>query len=165
MFCKNCGAQLDDSTVFCTQCGIRLVKTPAAKSGSAEPAEAIKPPAGEISASAAETAPTEPLGNIPIMGTIPTSGVGGEADAPRSAETPSDAGAFPNTGAFPNAETFSGGEAPVSRAENYELPPAAAPVKEKTCFGVGALIFCLIIIGALSIATGVFAGLYFSAIS
>ncbi|MDE7234861.1 MAG: hypothetical protein K2N29_07375, partial [Ruminiclostridium sp.] len=50
------------------------------------------------------------------------------------------------------------------------LPPPVGfatgkPVKEKTFFGVGALVFCLVIIGALSIATGVFAGLYFSAIA
>lgn len=35
---------------------------------------------------------------------------------------------------------------------------------EKTYFGKGALAFCLVIIGLLSISTGVFAGLYFSMI-
>lgn len=140
MFCKNCGAQLDDSTVFCTQCGVRLTKSPvpSAQSGSAEPTEEAKAPIP-----AAEEAATEPSGNIPTMGTIPTSGVGQDSEA------------IPNAEKIPNAET----------AVNYELPPAALPVREKTFFGVGALVFCLIIIGALSIATGVFAGLYFSAIA
>lgn len=169
MFCKNCGARLDDSTVFCTQCGIRLVKSPVppAQGGSGESAEDVKAPiAEEISASAAEavTEAAEPSENIPVMGTIPTSGVGGDPNAPRGAEAPANAETAPNAGTIPRAQTPSGAGAFPNTA-NYGLPPAPPPVKEKTFFGVGALVFCLIIIGVLSIATGVFAGLYFSAIA
>ncbi len=46
------------------------------------------------------------------------------------------------------------------------VPPFVpeAQVKEKTYFGTGALVFCLVVIGILSITTGVFAGLYFSVV-
>lgn len=103
MFCKNCGAQLEDSVTFCTQCGNRLEKPT---------------PAAEADFSAEEVVPVSPF-----------------------AETKS-------------APPMSGTVLP---------PPAAAsePVREKTFFGIGALVFCLVIIGALSISTGVFAGLYF----
>ena len=39
-----------------------------------------------------------------------------------------------------------------------------APQKEKVYFGKGALAFCLVVIALLAISTGVFAGLYFSAV-
>lgn len=136
MFCKNCGAQLEDSVTFCTQCGVRLSK----------PAPAPVP-----------EAPPMPE----------------EAPAP---ETVSAAEEIPVSEAEPVSEAAS---APVREfVESHSAPPmsetvlpppvgfaAGKPVKEKTFFGVGALVFCLIVIGALSIATGVFAGLYFSAIA
>lgn len=142
MFCKNCGAQLEDSVTFCTQCGVRLSK-PA-------PAPAPEAPPMPETVSAAEPVPVT------------------EA-APIAEETP-----------VPEAEPVSeAASAPVREfVESHSAPPmsetvlpppvgfaAGKPVKEKTFFGVGALVFCLIVIGALSIATGVFAGLYFSAIA
>lgn len=53
--------------------------------------------------------------------------------------------------------------------ERYEqiqpiIAPVSKPQKEKVDFGKGALAFCLVAIGILSITTGVFAGLYFSVI-
>lgn len=143
IFCKNCGAQLEDSVTFCTQCGIRLTK-PAAPTAVSEPKpvsapEKISAPAAEkISASEAEAVPMPEEGSVP--------------------ETkPSSAGDFVESHSAP----------PMSETV---LPPpvgfaAGDSAKEKTFFGVGALVFCLVIIGALSVATGVFAGLYFSAIA
>lgn len=49
--------------------------------------------------------------------------------------------------------------APIMPEISYTTP---LPEKPKTFFGTGALIFCLVIIGLLSISTGMFAGLYFS---
>lgn len=46
----------------------------------------------------------------------------------------------------------------------YEKQSVAAPEQEKTYFGKGALVFCLVVIGLLAISTGVFAGLYFSVV-
>lgn len=46
----------------------------------------------------------------------------------------------------------------------YEKQPAASEMSEKTYFGKGALVFCLVVIGLLAISTGVFAGLYLSAV-
>ncbi len=52
----------------------------------------------------------------------------------------------------------------------YKRPEPAIPVvpepvkKEKTYFGTGALVFCLVVIGLLAISTGIFAGLYFSVV-
>lgn len=76
--------------------------------------------------------------------------------------------------AEPENNTFSAPEQPASAPEFqntfdnnggiYEKPFNAAPEQEKTYFGKGALVFCLVVIGLLAISTGVFAGLYFSAV-
>ncbi len=135
IFCKNCGAQLEDSVTFCTQCGIRLTK-PAAPTAVSEPKPVSEPE--KISDPEAEAVSAPEEGSVP--------------------ETkPSSAGDFVESHSAP----------PMSETV---LPPpvgfaAGDSAKEKTFFGVGALVFCLVIIGALSVATGVFAGLYFSAIA
>lgn len=135
IFCKNCGAQLEDSVTFCTQCGIRLTK-PAVPTAVSEPKPVSEPE--KISDPEAEAVSAPEEGSVP--------------------ETkPSFAGDFVESHSAP----------PMSETV---LPPpvgfaAGDPVKEKTFFGVGALVFCLVIIGALSVATGVFAGLYFSVIA
>ena len=51
--------------------------------------------------------------------------------------------------------------APIMPEISYTTP---LPEKPKTIFGTGARIFCLVIIGLLSISTGIFAGLYLSLI-
>lgn len=151
MFCKNCGAQLEDSVTFCTQCGVRLSK----------PA-----PAPE-----AVPMPEAPPVSEPVLVTE-AAPIAEEAPAPETVS----AAEIPVPEAEPVSEAAS---APVREfVESHSAPPmsetvlpppvgfaAGKPVKEKTFFGVGALVFCLIIIGVLSIATGVFAGLYFSAIA
>ena len=59
-------------------------------------------------------------------------------------------------------QTLSGTNPPPVMPEiRYSEP---LPEKPKTFFGTGALIFCLVIIGLLSISTGIFAGLYLSLI-
>lgn len=50
------------------------------------------------------------------------------------------------------------------QAEQPAAPYANGQQNEKVDFGKGALAFCLVVIGILSISTGVFAGLYFSVI-
>ncbi len=131
MFCKNCGAQIDDSVSFCTSCGTKIEKenrpeaVPAAQAiqpGAATPAQR------EAAASAAEGTRLEAAGPV-------------QREEPSAGET-----LLPEAGiALP--------------------PPAAVRRKEKLFFGTGALVFCLVLIAALSISTGVFAGLYFSLIS
>ena len=57
-------------------------------------------------------------------------------------------------------QTLSGTNPPPVMPEiRYNEP---LPEKPKTFFGTGALVFCLAVIGLLSISTGVFAGLFFS---
>lgn len=147
MFCKNCGAQLEDSVTFCTQCGVRLSKPAPAPA----PAPEAPPPAFTTEAApAAEEAPMpEPVSaaeEIPLPEAEPVS----------------------EAASAPVREFVESHSAPPMSETVLPLPigfAAEKPVKEKTFFGVGALVFCLVIIGALSIATGVFAGLYFSAIA
>lgn len=54
-------------------------------------------------------------------------------------------------------ETFVQPQQPM---QNYAAPAE----KEKVFFGKGAFAFCLVVIGLLSVSTGIFAGLYFSVI-
>ncbi len=154
IFCKNCGAQLEDSVTFCTQCGVRLTKPAPAPAPEAVPVPETDPVSEP--AFTTEAAPA--------------------AEASPVSESVSAAEEIPVSEAQPVSEAAS---APVREfVESHSAPPmsgtflpppvgfaAEKPVKEKTFFGVGALVFCLVIIGALSIATGVFAGLYFSAIA
>ncbi len=58
------------------------------------------------------------------------------------------------------AQPFAGENPPPVMPEIRYTEPL--PEKPKTFFGTGALVFCLVIIGLLSISTGMFAGLYFS---
>lgn len=58
------------------------------------------------------------------------------------------------------AQTFAGENPPPVMPEIRYTEPL--PEKPKTFFGTGALVFCLVVIGLLSISTGVFAGLFFS---
>ena len=57
-------------------------------------------------------------------------------------------------------QTLSGTNPPPVMPEIRYTEPL--PEKPKTFFGTGALVFCLVVIGLLSISTGVFAGLFFS---
>lgn len=136
MFCKNCGAQLEDSVTFCTQCGVRLAKPAAAPVPEPVPMTETAPIAEAApmpeAVSAGEEIPVPEAEPVSVREFVETH------SAPPMSET-----------VLPSPVGFTGGKS----------------VKEKTFFGVGALVFCLIIIGALSIATGVFAGLYFSAIA
>lgn len=66
-------------------------------------------------------------------------------EAPHAEQT--NVGAYENTTYVPPV---------MPEVNNYMNEP------EKTYFGKGALAFCLVIIGLLSISTGIFAGLYFS---
>lgn len=148
MFCKNCGAQLEDSVTFCTQCGVRLSKPASASVPEAVPVPEADPvPEPVLTTEAVSVSETVPAAEeIPVSEAEPVS----EAASAPVREFVESHSAPPMSGTF--------------------LPPpvgfaAEKPVKEKTFFGVGALVFCLVIIGALSIATGVFAGLYFSAIA
>ena len=139
MFCKNCGAQLEDSVTFCTQCGIRLAKP----------------------VSAPEV--------VPVSEPVLTTEAAPIAEEAPVSETVSAAEEIPVPEAEPSSvREFVESHSAPPMSETVLPPPvgfaAEKPVKEKTFFGVGAFVFCLVIIGALSIATGVFAGLYFSAI-
>lgn len=69
-----------------------------------------------------------------------------------------------DTPVYTNYNPFNNGvyEQPVDPLINDLIK--AQEAKEKTYFGKGALAFCLVVIGLLSISTGVFAGLYFSLI-
>lgn len=154
IFCKNCGAQLEDSVTFCTQCGVRLTKPAPSPAPEAVPASESSPaPEPVLTTEAAPIAEAVPISEtVSVSETIPAA-----AEIPVPEAEPAPVRQFVEShSAPPTSETV--------------LPPpigfaAEKPVKEKTFFGVGALVFCLIIIGALSIATGVFAGLYFSAIA
>ena len=63
MICPNCGAQLDDSAIFCTTCGAKLdgfqqqPQQPAAESAAQEPQGAARPIAPEED----EVPPPDPM--------------------------------------------------------------------------------------------------------
>lgn len=100
------------------------------------------PPAVTEAEQAAEAAAQE---SVPVQENMPVQEAVPANEAPRTEQ--SLGGAYENTTYVP----------PVMPEVNNYMNE-----KEKTCFGKGALIFCLVIIGLLSISTGIFAGLYFS---
>lgn len=67
---------------------------------------------------------------------------------------------LPEENAYTSFQTLSGTNPPPDIPEIRYTEPL--PEKPKTFFGTGALVFCLVVIGLLSISTGVFAGLFFS---
>ena len=67
---------------------------------------------------------------------------------------------LPEENTYTSFQTLSGTNPPPDIPEIRYT--ASLPEKPKTFFGTGALVFCLVVIGLLSISTGVFAGLFFS---
>lgn len=146
MFCINCGATVDDESIFCTNCGKRI---------KADPVVTV---AEQEAQSVAET-PVQPAMETPVQSAEPEN----EPAVPQNAPVQPEAPAFISE--QPAAEI----PAPscTSYTPAYNQPPVMPyvpekPQAEKVYFGKGALAFCLVIIGLLAISTGVFAGLYFS---
>lgn len=150
MFCGNCGFPLADDAIFCTRCGTRL--------RAAAPAQ----PFNEVKAPVEEAKPTEQ--ETPF-----------EQETPAEQKTPFEQSApveqapaeQPAEEASAEQPTLAEQAVPASSSEqSAEIAPEqpAVPEKkpaEKEFFGKGAFIFCLVIIALLSIACGIFAGLYF----
>jgi len=74
-------------------------------------------------------------------------------DAPESGETAE----FPQP---PAAPVIIADSAPESPNPEISEPPPPETKKEKTYFGKGALVVCLVIIAVLSFVSGMFIGLY-----
>ncbi len=134
MFCINCGATVDDESIFCTNCGKRI---------KADPIVTVAEQEAQTAAEAAvpENNPAVPQ-NVPVQPEAPA--ITPEQPA---AEIPA-----------PSCTSYT----PVYNQPPVMPYVPEKPQAEKVYFGKGALAFCLVIIGLLAISTGVFAGLYFS---
>lgn len=150
MFCGNCGFPLADDAIFCTRCGTRL-----RAAAPAQPFNEVKVPVGEAKPTEQETpvvqeTPAEQ--ETPFEQSAPVEQAPAEQPAEEvSAEQPTPA---------EQAATTSSSEQPAEIAPEQPAVPEKKPA-EKEFFGKGAFIFCLVIIALLSIACGIFAGLYF----
>ncbi|MGN0578563.1 MAG: zinc ribbon domain-containing protein [Ruminiclostridium sp.] len=133
MFCKNCGKNAEENALFCTGCGARL-------SG----------PDKAVIAAAVTEVIEKPVQPVEIQQPQPEQQIQPEQQV------------LPEEKAQPEqqAQTLAGANPPPVMPEIRYTEPL--PEKPKTFFGTGALVFCLVIIGLLSISTGMFAGLYFS---
>lgn len=135
MFCNNCKNELEPNSAFCSYCGAK------------------------VSAPEALEAPVTPEIQTPVVPEIKDD-VATEIKAP-----------------VQEALTAPEVQAPVREAMPLPVPPVniapppppipykekkAKPEKEKTYFGKGALIACLVVIGILSCSTTVFATLFFT---
>lgn len=163
MFCKNCGAQIDKSVVFCTRCGIRVAK----EENPADLAQDAVFPGPE------RLEPAEPARSEPI---VPARLEPAGTERPRLEPLGAEPQVRPEPSVNPEPQVR---QEPVQTVPEYaasndptplsQLPPLPPPPavpkqrkKTKTYFGTGALVFCLILIAILSVSTGIFAGLYFS---
>lgn len=144
MFCGNCGFPLADDAIFCTRCGTRL--------RAAAPAQ----PFNEVKAPAEEAKPTEQ--ETPAEQKTPFEQPSPVEQAP--AEQPAEEGSAEQPTPAEQAAPASSSEQPAEIAPERPAVPEKKPA-EKEFFGKGAFIFCLVIIALLSIACGIFAGLYF----
>ena len=136
MFCGNCGFPLADDAIFCTRCGTRL-----RAAAPAQPFNEVKVPVGEAKPTEQETPVVQ---ETPFEQSAPVEQAPAEQPAEEvSAEQPTPAEQA----------------APTSSSEQPAVPEKKPA--EKEFFGKGAFIFCLVIIALLSIACGIFAGLYF----
>lgn len=135
MFCINCGATVDDESIFCTNCGKRIKADPVVTVAEQE-AQTVVQPAMETPVQSAEpeNEPAVPQ-NPPVQSEQP------------AAEIPA-----------PSYTSYT----PAYNQPPVMPYVPEKPQAEKVYFGKGALAFCLVIIGLLAISTGVFAGLYFS---
>lgn len=150
MFCGNCGFPLADDAIFCTRCGTRL-----RAAAPAQPFNEVKAPVEEAKPAEQETpveqaAPAEQ--ETPAEQSAPVE----QAPAEQTAEK---APAEQSTPAEQTAPTSSF-EQPAETAPEQPAVPEKKPA-EKEFFGKGAFVFCLVIIALLSVACGIFAGLYF----
>lgn len=144
MFCGNCGFPLADDAIFCTRCGTRL--------RAAAPAQ----PFNEVKAPAEEAKPTEQ--ETPAEQKTPFEQSSPVEQAP--AEQPAEEASAEQPTPAEQAAPTSSPEQPAEIAPEQPAVPEKKPA-EKEFFGKGAFIFCLVIIALLSIACGIFAGLYF----
>lgn len=144
MFCGNCGFPLADDAIFCTRCGTRL-----RAAAPAQPFNEVKVPVGEAKPTEQETPVVQ---ETPFEQSAPVEQAPAEQPAEEvSAEQPTPA---------EQAAPTSSSEQPAEIAPEQPAVPEKKPA-EKEFFGKGAFIFCLVIIALLSIACGIFAGLYF----
>jgi hypothetical protein len=161
MFCSKCGSRLGGSGNFCHLCGEK-VSYPAAPA----------PVAPEVYI---PVVPETPIPEVPVTPFIPpvTAAVIPPANEEAGAEDEQSA----SYSVYPNAPDAGPYTPPEQRfisppeASHEELPDEsehmfaeAEEEPEKQYFGKPALVFCLIVIGFLSVACGVFAMLYFNAI-
>ena len=144
MFCGNCGFPLADDAIFCTRCGTRL-----RAAAPAQPFNEVKAPV-EVAKPAEQGTPVEQ--ETPAEQSAPVEQAPAEQPAEEvSVEQPTPAEQTTPTSSF---------EQPAETAPEQPAVPEKKPA-EKEFFGKGAFAFCLVIIALLSIACGIFAGLYF----
>lgn len=156
MFCGNCGFPLADDAIFCTRCGTRL-----RAAAPAQPFNEVKAPAEEAKPTEQETpfkqeTPFEQV--TPAEQKTPFEQPSPVEQAP--AEQPAKEAPAEQPTPAEQAAPTSSSEQPAEIAPEQPAVPEKKPA-EKEFFGKGAFIFCLVIIALLSIACGIFAGLYF----
>lgn len=144
MICMNCGKELLGAVSFCPYCGGRVS---APDTGAATtPVTAAEPvfTAPEIPEPAAPAMPRMP--DVPPIPTVQPVRPVNESDAAQPAA---------------NAQ-YMQTQAVYKAPPAVQKPEKAPKKKEKEFFGVGAFIFCLIVIALLAGAAGMFAYLYFA---
>lgn len=134
MFCRNCGKTAEENALFCTGCGARL---------SGPDTDTIAATVTKVMEKPVETVEMQPQQAQPEQQIQQAQQILPEEKAQPQQQAQSFAGANPP---------------PVMPEIRYTEP---LPEKPKIVFGTDTLVFLLVIIGLLSISTGVFAALFF----
>ena len=142
MFCEKCGTKLNDSAMFCSNCGARIVITPAPVAAPVAPAPVAAPAEAPV-APAPVAAPVEaPVTPAPVAAPV-------EAPVtPAPVAAPVEAPVTPAPVAAPVAPVQ-----PVNYAYQTGYAPAPQPPKKK---GISPLAIVLIILSILIVGVGAF---------
>lgn len=185
MYCPTCGYSIDDNHKFCANCGVAAVtndpnEEPAALD-SFEPSELTAPQASVFAETVEESVepavsaftesfaePVEPVPMIKEPNEQRPPLFNEEFHEPFNEiieETVPSVYTPPEIPQVPEMPQFTAPPITPSVYEHHETPPPPIPVqpiqKEKYFFGKGALVFCLALIGILSVTSAMFMGLYF----
>lgn len=148
MFCKNCGKEYNEGSLFCIYCGAKIESDEASSESPARPAENVG--LEDNSAPSAETAVSQPVQSIAAESAQPV------PEPVRSSVS------------FGTAEpVLRPMERSSSGVSSYDFTVTEKPAPEKSekYYTFGHLAICLAAVAVMAIVAGVFAGLYFSAIA
>ena len=154
MFCSKCGSRLSGGGNFCYNCGSRVINTQSAETSHVNPAVdiingGVEPIPEVITVGEAQVK----ISSAAIMDLIKADenpweeDTAGNIPEPPASDSPSRFGRVHNR--------------PEEASDVISLVPENPGKPEKAYFGKPALVFCLILIGLLSVINGVLAMLYF----